>query len=97
MDYQQKMNKLKTTFFILVFTIQIIILALLTQEVTRLKEQSLLLPAKIDLLISLGEKEINLECPPCPECKDYSKDFKKLQKLIKDDDSTGGYYYWKCQ
>lgn len=88
------MARFKTLFFMLFLIFQLVVLALLTWQVFQLKEQSLLLPAKIDLLISLGDKEINLECPKCPECKDYSKDFNKLHKTLKSNNAPQGYYYF---
>ena len=63
-----------------ILIIMAIILGLLTQQVAEIKAQAILLPAQIDLLVSASDKVINLDCPPCPECKDYTPDFDKLRK-----------------
>jgi hypothetical protein len=73
---------------------QAVILAVITQQVTELKAQALLLPDKIDMLVSASDKTINLECPPCPECQDYKPDFDKLRKQLKTSNAPQGYYYY---
>jgi hypothetical protein len=88
------MNKV---FLVIILVIQVAILGLLTQQVTELKSQSILLPDKIDMLVGASEKVINLdcpECPPCPECKDYKPDFDKLRKQLKSNNAPQGYYYY---
>ena len=84
-------------FMAIVVVIQAAILALLTQQVVELKAQALLLPQQIDLLIAAGDKVINLdcpECPGCPPCKDYTPDFDKLRKQLKNNNAPTGYYYY---
>lgn len=85
------------TILTIILVVMAIILGLLTQQVTELKAQALLLPQQIDVLVAAGDKVINLDCPKCPgcpPCHDYTPDFDKLRKQLKSNNAPQGYYYY---
>ena len=83
------MNKLV---FIIVI-IQCVIIGFLFTEIRGLKSE---LPGKIDLLVDASQDKppIHLECPKCPECKDYSPELADLKKMLKKKNRSGGYDYY---
>ncbi len=91
------MNRLILPVVLIIALLQGLVLFLLARDVDYLKRQATDLPAKIDLLVSSSDKVINLDCPECPECppcKDYTPDFDKLRKQLKQTNAPQGYYYY---
>ena len=43
---------------------------------------------------SQDQPVINLDCPKCPESKDYSKELQEIKKAIKSNNNQQGVYYY---
>lgn len=73
--------------------IALVFLFILVQEINN---QTKLIPDKVDMLVDASQDKppINLECPKCPECKDYSPELAELKKMLKKKNRSGGYDYY---
>ena len=80
----------------LILLIQLIALALIIGLLWDMKAQSALLPKKIDMLVDHSQDQpvINLDCPKCPESKDYTKELQEIKKAIKSNNNQQGVYYY---
>jgi thiol-disulfide isomerase/thioredoxin len=80
--------------------VQAVLMVMLFSQTQHIDTAVKQLPAKIDMLVSASDKEINLDCPECPPCpgcppcKDYTPDFDKLRKQLKQNNAPQGYYYY---
>jgi hypothetical protein len=85
----------------LIFIIQLVALALIIALLINMQSQANLLPEKIDMLVDRSQDQpvINLDCPKCPESKDYTKELQEIKKAIKSNNNQQGvyYYYSGCQ
>jgi hypothetical protein len=81
----------------LIIFIQLVALALIIGLLINMQSQAQMLPDKIDLLVDRSQDQpvINLDCPKCPESKDYTKELQEIKKAIKSNNNqTGVYYYY---
>jgi len=80
----------------LIFIIQLIALALIIALLINMQSQASLIPAKIDMLVDHSQDQpvINLDCPKCPELKDYTKELQEIKKAIKSNNNQSGVYYY---
>ena len=80
----------------LIFIIQLIALALIIGLLINMQSQAQMLPDKIDLLVDHSQDQpiINLDCPKCPESKDYTKELQEIKKAIKSNNNQSGVYYY---
>jgi hypothetical protein len=87
------MNKILIT---LVFVVQILALALIIGLLWDMRIQAQNLPEKIDMLVDHSQDQpiINLDCPKCPESKDYTKELQEIKKAIKSNNNQQGVYYY---
>jgi hypothetical protein len=60
---------------------------------TYMRSEANLIPSKIDMLVDASQDKppINLSCPECP---DYTKEFKEIKKAIKNNRNQQGVYYY---